>query len=676
MSSGRRTAAGTAALCATLLVLGCGEFRQVAPTDSDRTGAGGAGNQTQGSGGRASGKAGVEGSGNGGEGGGASGNGANRGQGGNNDPIDGPGASCNVGETRCTTTGQAGVEVCTVGGRWMMQKTCSSLCKSGECSGSCTPDDKQCGAGQKPATCSQDGDWIPADPCPNVCTGKGECTGDCKPGASKCGDGGDKLVPYECDDQGKWIGKTACMNVCSNGSCGGSCMATKTRCVGNTPQTCSALGTWEPSLPCKGKACVDGMCTGLCEPKAVQCGSTNNLQTCDANGAWTEGSVCTGKTCVKGACVGACEPNAPKRCSPDQKATQTCGAGGVWTNIDSCADRGCTGMTCNVCKPNSKVCMGKTLRKCNAAGSGFDDEPCVVSCDAAKLACNNDVSCNPACNANPHCGGTDKVISESCDTTKGQCVATTKETCSGGKTCQGNSCACSPNMGKPCNEDTCNPGTFDCAGTACINGQPKKCPGDQVCGNGQCACPQGKTPGPGTTCCSGNVGKPCNENTCTPGTFTCAGICANPQPKNCPSPQVCNAGQCGCVQVPNCDSTQCVRATPGCGGGCSRQNINLGMACGGGNVCLDGVCGPCQMADCKSDVCATRRVDCSSGRPECKVTFAPANARCGVDACVTEVGPVRHGVIFHPICGPQGLCDQTERFDCQGVCIGTDCNVR
>ena len=334
-------------------------------------------------------------------------------------------------------TGPTGVEVCTVGGAWMMQKVCSSICKNGECSGSCTPDDKQCGANQKPATCV-DGEWVPAEACPNVCTGKGECTGVCKPGLLKCGEGTENLTPYQCDDKGLWVPKPPiCINLCSNGSCGGSCMPTKTKCVGNTPQTCSAQGTWEPGQACQGKACVNGLCTGVCEPKAIKCGSNNNVQTCDANGAWQDGPACNGKTCVKGACLGACEPTAPKRCSPDQKAVQTCGAGGVWMDATSCGANGCAGAVCHMCKPGSKRCSGNSLQTCSGDGQSWgQDQACGIRCDGAKLVCIDTDQCNPACNSSPHCQGTGNLITQTCDRTKGQCMTTSTVACNGGQTCR------------------------------------------------------------------------------------------------------------------------------------------------------------------------------------------------------------------------------------------------
>lgn len=425
----------------------------------------------------------------------------------------GTGAPCSVGQTRCALTGAA-VEVCAVGGAWKMQQACASICANGECAGSCLPDDKQCGAGQKPATCSKEGQWVPGEPCPNVCTGKGACTGDCKPGLAKCGDGPDSLTPYECDDKGKWVAKTACTNLCSNGSCGGSCQPGKTRCVGNMPQTCGAMGTWDPGQPCKDQACVDGKCTGVCEPKATTCGTANNVQTCDSNGAWQDGGPCSGKTCVKGACLGACEPSAPKRCSPDQKATQTCGANGVWMNGDVCADRGCQGAVCNMCKPGSKRCSGNALQICSADGVAWgQDQPCGVRCDAAKLVCVDMIACSPACNGSPHCGPNNaSVVTESCDTTKGQCmVASTISTCSNGSSCKGTKCQfdCKCPTARRCKDDRHVVTDDNCDVNVGTCGEKPVETCDSVCDLGKCKIDHDQP------CPLGDVGKVGN---CTTGT--------------------------------------------------------------------------------------------------------------------------------------------------------------
>ena len=623
--------AATRAFLAGLLLLACGEFKTMAPAPDRSSGGTGGGARGGASGAQPDeGKAGSSGGAGPAQPPSAAGPDANAdAPGGTTDPG-GAGATCSVGQTRCAMSGAPAVEVCMVGGAWAMQKTCTSICANGECAGSCAPDDKQCGADQKPAICSKDGDWVPGEPCPNVCTGKGECTGDCKPGTAKCGAGPDNLIPYECDDKGKWMAKTACSNLCANGSCGGSCPPTTTRCVGNTPQTCSAMGTWDPGQPCKGQACVAGKCTGVCEPKAVMCGASNNLQTCDANGAWQDGSPCSGKTCVKGACIGSCAPNAPKRCSPDQKATQTCGANGVWMNGDSCADRGCTGDTCNMCKPGSKKCTGNSLQTCNGAGSAWgQDQPCLYKCDATKLVCIDAIPCAPACNGNAHCNQNNtSIITEKCDTTKGQCVvASTVSTCRNGSTCSGAKCSCNCSSNKMCKDDLhvvtmnkCDTTTGDCG-----ENPVETCMDGKKCAAGACSCPPDMMPNPG--------GKGCVEK-CDPPWHICNGsVCTNNDAWAC--------GR-GCVKCPDVEGA-------------------LRLECDGPSLTsIEGTCivGSCKQSYHRSDDKKSCILDCGGMGQRC----------CSGDTCSS----------FDSKCSPDGrrvtVCRPIDPTGCNRWLEGPDCD--
>jgi hypothetical protein len=464
-----------------------------------------------------------------------------------------PPNACTVGTTRCAT-GAPAVEVCTLNGDWKFYKTCIAICENGACAGMCTPDDKQCGADQKPETCSKEGQWVTAtDACPSVCSGKGECTGECKPGLKKCGDAPNNLTPYECDDKGKWVAKTPCLNFCSNGSCSGTCMPNKVQCAssGNKTEICGPMGTWEPGQACTGKACVTGACVGVCEPNARQCGANNTTQVCDKTGSWKDEKACTGQTCVKGACVGVCEIGAPKRCSPDGKAVQSCGAGGVWTNGDSCAN-GCTAAACNVCKPNSKICAGTALRTCNGSGSGWvvPDTDCKIRCDATALRC---IDCEKKAEV---CDGLDN----DCDGIADNNVPT-----------------------KPCSPA--------CAGTQrCVGGSYSGCGPtntDKCCGGVDCAT---KKPAGGTASCNGSQCVP----SCPGGTHLCGGQCKSDNSvatcgdrcDPCPAaPQygtaVCGGGKCD-FTCPS--SMKKLDASPGFAGGCICPNPTLQHVCGG--VCV------------------------------------------------------------------------------------------
>jgi hypothetical protein len=441
-----------------------------------------------------------------------------------------------VGETRCTTTGPAAVEVCAAGGVWTIKQTCSSICSGGECAGACTPNDKQCGSDQRPATCSAQGEWTAAEPCPFVCVGKGECGGQCKPGTNKCGDGPDKLIPFSCDENGAWVAKPACTNLCMNGSCGGSCSPGTKRCVNNAIETCSALGTWDPGAACAGKACVDGVCVGACEPKALQCGSNNKVQTCDAAGAWQDTSTCSGKTCVKGVCVGSCAPDAAKRCSSDAKAVQSCGANGVWTSDETCSGgKRCSGAQC-VC-PSDQVPSGNgCVPKCSAQNG----KACMTNtCTPGKYDCDD----NCVNRQQKQCPGDLVCINA------GQCGCSSNLMQGPNNTCVPK---CDSKMGTACNVGTCDPGKIACNGD-CIT-KPIDCGNNgQTCFAGKCACPTGMMPykdgcvmkcncaGNGKFCIGGNV---VAHDVCDQAT----GLCGARTVETC---------QFGCNDSACCPSTGC-----------------------------------------------------------------------------------------------------------------------
>jgi hypothetical protein len=215
-----------------------------------------------------------------------------------------------------------------------------------------------------------------------------------------------------------------------------------------------------------------------------------------------------------------------------------------------------------MCKPGSKRCSGNALETCSGDGQSWGQaRACGISCDAAALTCKDAIECSPPCNGSPHCMGAGSIVTEACDRTRGQCVSTTKETCGGGKTCQNNSCACSPNAGQSCSQDACNPGTWDCSGKVC-NTTRKDC-GARVCSQGNCVCPSNQVPGPGTSCCNANYGRDCNQGTCNPGKYDCNGTCAG-KPLPCGSGQVCSDGRCGCGP-----------GTAECDGKCQNSNRTL-----------------------------------------------------------------------------------------------------
>jgi hypothetical protein len=474
-------------------------------------------------------------------------------------------STCTAGVPRCSSTGSA-VEICTVAGDWKVDHVCPAICADGACAGSCTPGDKQCGTEQKAELCSMDGQWMAGVACPFLCRGKGECTGECKPGERKCGEGPALLVPYQCDDQGMWIASPPCANLCSKGSCSGSCPPASVQCgAGNKPESCTAMGTWEPGPACTNQTCVKGACAGVCAPGARQCGSSNNPQNCDGSGLWKDEAGCKGQTCVKGVCQGACAPDDPKRCSPDGKSVQTCGTSGIWMNVDTCGNNGCTAGVCNACRPGGKVCQGKTLRTCNDAGTGWlADVECGLSCDSNALKC---INCQPkteTCNGqDDDCDGQiddGNLCSRNngtADCRNGRCG---NVGCNQGyRECSGNCVADSQFCGGNCGDgyEACNQKCYRLGSLPkeLCDGVDNNCSGGvdegNLCGNGQsCAGSKGCKKASGVKC---GVGSECASGTCLSGSPP-VGNCSKAIDQECyPSdPVPCKPEWGTCVDVGVC----------------------------------------------------------------------------------------------------------------------------
>jgi hypothetical protein len=107
---------------------------------------------------------------------------------------------------------------------WLAQPPCEKVCSGkGECTGACTPGDKDC-SGDKPRTCNEEGEWEEEAACDFVCTGAGECAGECVPGSKVCDGYGYK----SCSAAGAHV-RSECPTakpVCGgDGVCGGSCVA-------------------------------------------------------------------------------------------------------------------------------------------------------------------------------------------------------------------------------------------------------------------------------------------------------------------------------------------------------------------------------------------------------------------------------------------------------------------
>jgi hypothetical protein len=324
-------------------------------------------------------------------------------------------APCAVGETRCAPTG-ATIQLCTLGAGWIDKEPCfSGACADGACTGACHPGDKQCGSDQTPEVCNADGQWVRSQPCPAICTGQGVCTGVCKPGTKACS-GPDGLAPKICDENGSWAAAgEPCKNLCSSGSCSGSCMPGARRCSGKMPETCSSMGTWEPSTPCPAVCSAAGLCVE-CSAGDKRCRGLDVVQQCGSDGKWVDGITCPSVCTGGGVCAGDCKPGSPDSCMGDRRL-QCQSDGSLQTS--SC-DRGCAGGSC--CGGSTEALGGK----CASCG-GEGQSCCKIAQPACQgnLVCGNDGVCHPPCGGSgqPCCDGTTTECHNNCKTTGTQrCV--------------------------------------------------------------------------------------------------------------------------------------------------------------------------------------------------------------------------------------------------------------
>lgn len=249
----------------------------------------------------------------------------------------------------------------------------------------------------------------------------------------------------------------------SGGGSGGSttgCSASELRCDGKQVQICAA-GEWADVGGECPFACVDGGCTGVCEPRDTQCVSDTVVQTCNASGEWGEASVCE-YACVGGDCAGECEPGSRRCGGTNGLRPQACDHQGAWVDAR--------------------------------------ESDCVGSCDAATGSCS---SCSAG---ETRCYSITQV--QACSPPDWGAITTCPSAC------VGNSCG-----------GTCVPGSRVCSsdyqyrncGVTGELGAPVSC-GNQACSGGQCV---GECR-PGTTRCSGSRIQECSSEGSWRDTTNCA----------------------------------------------------------------------------------------------------------------------------------------------------------
>jgi hypothetical protein len=191
-------------------------------------------------------------------------------------------------------------------------------------------------------------------------------------------------VPEVCSDSGVWQAGPPCTWLCLDGACTGTCEPGTSGCLGATVVTCDESGTPVTGETCADN-CVDGACVGACAAGDRTCEGVDQLRHC-VDGHFQDLETCP-NVCLDDACGGDCKPG-DTRC--EEGVPATCDASGTWLPGDACtfacaAEPGCPG------------CV-----------SASHDLTCADRCGAVRDNCDRDVTCADTCaddTAGFVCGG-------------------------------------------------------------------------------------------------------------------------------------------------------------------------------------------------------------------------------------------------------------------------------
>jgi cysteine-rich repeat protein len=430
--------------------------------------------------------------------------------------------------------------------------------------------------------------------------------------------------------------------------------------------------------------CTPPVPCSFCGGEPDGCGGTcplNNGSACD------DGNPCThSDTCVAGVCAGVaygCSDG--NQCTADVcNGDNTCAfpaSTGACDDGDPCtANDVCAGGTC----------AGTQIVTCSGTADGCCPWGCTWQNDA-------DCSCTPVCVG--ACGGEADGCGGTCPLKNGQACSDGNR-CTRNDTCQGGLCsgtaitACSLTSDGCCPAGCTSANDIDCGnetpGTACGDGicscneTAAGCPADCTnCGNGACAgtetaatCPRdclaggcAKTLGAdcstslecasgycaqGVCCATACIGK-CGRCDLAASLGTCAalptGTSCRPARGPCDLAEACNGASLSCPA-----DGFAAAGTPCSGGVCNGimaacPATGLSYPCDDGNPCThtdrsNGVTCTGVTKTCPANSqCATYTLLCD-GKPECKVTYAPAGTAC-TDGPVCASGKT---------CNGRGLC--------------------
>ena len=299
-------------------------------------------------------------------------------------------------------------------------------------------------AGNTLQICSNDGQKLNSTTCTGICDAAGKQCDVCSASTSRC----DKENLYKCSSDGQMETKTTCataalcnksMQRCDTPACA----STDKQCDGAQPEKCNADRTgFEPTgMPCISEPlCVDGVCQPkVCDANKVECSGTTLRQCNSTSSDWVTLATCDAPE--------LCDA-AGERCAFCATGAYHCTTAGVlqqcntartaWADVMACDSAALCDATAGVCHPtpictaNAYHCANKTLQKCKADGSAYDDVmTCPVICDEAGKECDDcaapqylcTMNALQTCDTTGHWGMPVDCGTDTCDETTGACVA-------------------------------------------------------------------------------------------------------------------------------------------------------------------------------------------------------------------------------------------------------------
>jgi hypothetical protein len=199
----------------------------------------------------------------------------------------------------------------------------------------------------------------------------------------------------------------------AGGGSGGSCTAAEVRCLGETPQVCTAGGIWQSGTACsQSERCAAGVCRST---TAAACESTPPGAGCTIDCTATSSCQFASATCVAGqACSAPCSATSACQfteldCRQATSCNLACGATSSCQFVDVACGTGDCSLTCD----GISACQGTA------------SQPAIVDCTRS-------ASCTLTCTDTSTCQGLVVLCGD------GPCTLN----CEGPSSCQGTTVLC------------------------------------------------------------------------------------------------------------------------------------------------------------------------------------------------------------------------------------------